>query len=92
MSLEKLTRADYYPSSKSDVYSLGVIFFKMVTGRHPYILRPYEDDWDFIDQFKLSVLRPPTYLRARMSLPMQHLFELIIKMVAKDDKNRVDFN
>jgi len=53
----------------------------MITGRHPYILRPYEDDSDFIDQLKLAILRPPTYVRARMSLAMQHLFDLILKMV-----------
>ena len=64
----------------------------MITGRHPYILRPYEDDRDYIDQLKLTLLRPPTYIRARMSLAMQHLFEIVLKMLAKSDKERVDFD
>lgn len=91
MPLEKLTKFDYTASTKSDVYSLGVIFFKMITGRHPYILRAYEDDSDFITQLATSELRPPVYIRARMSPPMQHLFEFVIKMVAKNDDERVDF-
>ena len=86
MPIEKLTILDYEAKTKSDVYSLGVIFFKMITGRHPYILQPYENDSDFIAQLKSAELRPPAYIRARMSLPMQHLFDLIIKMVAKDEK------
>ena len=48
MPLEKLTQLNYDASTKSDVYSLGVIFFKMITGRHPYILRSYQDDIEFI--------------------------------------------
>lgn len=31
MPLEKLTKPDYDAHPKSDVFSLGVIFFKMIT-------------------------------------------------------------
>lgn len=41
MPLEKLTVANYLASTKSDVYALGVIFFKMITGRHPYVLTQF---------------------------------------------------
>lgn len=37
MPLEKLIRADYFTSPKSDVYAFGVIFYKIIVGRHPYV-------------------------------------------------------
>lgn len=85
MPLEKLIKANYFANTKSDVYSLGVIFFKMITGRHPYVFHQYENDQDFIDQLKLANLRPPISAKSRMSLAMLHLFDLIIRMVAKSE-------
>lgn len=38
---------------------------------------------------KLSI---PSYIKSRLSIPMQELFDLIIRMVAKDERNRVDFD
>jgi len=92
MPLEKLIKANYYANTKSDVYSLGVIFFKMITGRHPYVFQQYENDQDFIDQLKLANLRPPISVKSRMSLAMLHLFDLIIRMVTKSESERVNFD
>lgn len=47
---------------------------------------------DFIDQLRLASLMPHNRLRARMSLSMQNLFDVITKMVAKKDSDRVDFD
>lgn len=92
MPLEKLIKANYYANTKSDVYSLGVIFFKMITGRHPYAFHQYENEQDFIDQLKLANLRPPISAKSRMSLAMLHLFDLIIRMVTKSESERVNFD
>jgi serine/threonine protein kinase len=35
MAPEKLTK-EYLPSVKSDIYSLGVLMFEVMVGRHPY--------------------------------------------------------
>jgi hypothetical protein len=43
------------------------------------------DDKEFIDQLRIASLRPPGYLRARMSMPMQHLFDIVLRMVAKKE-------
>lgn len=36
-------------------------------------------------------LNVPSYFRAKLSIPMQQLFDVILKMVAKEEKNRIDF-
>lgn len=42
MPLEKLIRMHYEASTKSDVYAIGVIIYRMITGRHPYVNKKYE--------------------------------------------------
>lgn len=37
MPFEKLSQQDYFASTKSDIFSFGVIFYKMITGKHPYV-------------------------------------------------------
>lgn len=37
MSLEKLTKKDYISNYKSDIYSLGVMMYEIITRRHPYV-------------------------------------------------------
>lgn len=38
MPLEKLIQKKYFANTKSDVYSMGVIMFKIIARRHPYVL------------------------------------------------------
>lgn len=41
---------------------------------------------------KKSELTIPPYIKSRLSIPMQELFDLILRMVAKDEKDRIDFD
>ena len=50
MPLEKLTGSEYLPNSKSDVYSLGVIFFKLIAKHHPYVVSPIKNMNEFIQK------------------------------------------
>ena len=63
----------------------------MIVGRHPYVVGECADDKEFIDLLRVGVLRVPAGVRARMSMPMQHLFELVLGMLAKKDGERLDF-
>ena len=92
MPLEKLTLPSYFANTKSDVFSLGVIFFKIMTGRHPYLLRRIIDYRDYINQLRLNQLNVSPYFRSKISIPMQQLFDLVVKMVAKEEQHRVDFD
>lgn len=71
MPLEKLTQPKYDASTKSDVFSLGVIFFKMIIGRHPYVTKKYHDYKEFTALLRKSELNIPTYIKSRLSIPMQ---------------------
>lgn len=84
MPPEKLSLPSYFANTKSDVFSLGVIFFKMMTKRHPYLLRKILDYKDYITQVKMNQLNVPPYFRSKISIPMQQLFDLVLKMVAKE--------
>jgi hypothetical protein len=64
----------------------------MLTGKHPYLLRKIIDYRDYINQLRLNQLNVPAYFRSKISIPMQQLFDLVLKMVAKDEKDRVDFD
>lgn len=55
----------------------------MITGKHPYVLTQFENYKQYIDQLRVAEMSVPNFLRARMSQPMQHLFDLILRMCAK---------
>ena len=64
----------------------------MLTGKHPYLLRKILDHRDYTKQLMVNQLNVPAYFRAKLSIPMQQLFDVILKMVAKQEKHRIDFD
>ena len=56
------------------------------------MLRRIIDYRDYITQVRLNQLNVPPYFRSKISIPMQQLFDLVVKMVAKEEKDRVDFD
>ena len=64
----------------------------MLTGKHPYLLRKILDHRDYTKQLIANQINVPSYFRAKLSIPMQQLFEVILKMVAKQEKDRIDFD
>lgn len=90
---EKLTVRDYVGNPKSDIYSVGVIMFELIVGKHPYInSSDFKGDIkQFLTEFKDSKLKlPPNYLN-QFSLKMHSLLEIIIKMVSKVESTRISF-
>ena len=57
----------------------------------PYVLTQFQNYKQYIDQLRVAELSVPNFLRARMSQPMQHLFDLILRMCAKKQSQRADF-
>jgi serine/threonine protein kinase len=84
MSLEKLTGNQYLASSKSDVYSLGVIFFKLIARHHPYVIGPIKNMEEFIKKLASNSVQISKSVIAKMTIEMKHLFDLINKMITKD--------
>ena len=66
--------------SRSDIYSLGVVFFEMLTGRRPYTGK------DLMDVLSQHIDSPPPRLSGELSLYQP----LIDNLMAKDREYRTD--
>lgn len=89
MSLEKLTDASFVADEKADVYALGVMMHELLTKMHPYVnqkgLKNYKE---YVAALKNAQLFRPK-LVSTFSAPLQGLYDLVTRMVAKSPKNRV---
>jgi hypothetical protein len=66
--------------------------FKLITGHHPYVISKLTDFRDYISKLQINPIQISTYTTSKFSLKMQHLFDLILRMVAKKESSRVDFD
>jgi hypothetical protein len=89
MPYEKLTDPNYVADELSDIYSLGVIMFEIITKLHPYInQKGIKTQKEFVTVLRAAnLVRPKLY--ATYSLELQKLFDLVTRMCAKTRKNRI---
>jgi hypothetical protein len=66
--------------------------FKVITGHHPYVISKLTDFKDYISKLQINPIQISSYTTSKFSLKMQHLFDLILKMVAKKANSRIDFD
>jgi serine/threonine protein kinase len=87
MPIEKLTKKEYYATAKSDVYAMGVMFFELIAGHHPYLISVKKNDnREYIKQLRENELQLKPNFTNCFSIRFHHLFELILKMVAKEEE------
>jgi len=91
MPFEKFTVLDYTANTKSDIFSLGVIFFKMLTGKHPYVPNGFIDWKDYVYQLRKNKLSVSSDFKLTLSMTMQQFYDLVLRMIAKNEKDRIDF-
>jgi tRNA A-37 threonylcarbamoyl transferase component Bud32 len=80
MAPERITTGD--PGPPGDLYSLGVVFFEMLTGTLPF------DAPDIATFFKKHLQEPPRALRSLNPLIPVPLDNLVLRLLAKDPKER----
>lgn len=72
-------------SQQSDIFSLGVILYEIVTGRHPFWSPPQADQFQMIREIRSAKPRAPKKIRSEIP---DTLSELIMKALDKQPTNR----
>jgi hypothetical protein len=66
--------------------------FKIITGHHPYVISKLTDFKDYISKLQINPIQISAYTTSKFSMKMQHLFDVVLKMVAKKEISRIDFD
>lgn len=97
MSPEKLGWAVYQGNPKSDVYSLGLTMYEIISKRHPYLEHEQNTiDFDFTENRRLMInslksAQAQTLKSNDRSLEFNNLVTLILKMIDKSEPKRASF-
>jgi serine/threonine-protein kinase len=81
MSPEKISGQPYVPAS--DIYSLGIVFYEMLTGRRPFEGNGIEIALRHVQEMPLSVAR----VRPELNIPPS-VASLVMRMIQKDPNDR----
>jgi serine/threonine-protein kinase len=81
MSPERISGHPYLP--QSDIYSLGIVFYEMLTGRRPFEGNGIEIAMKHVREMPLPVDR----VRPELNIPPS-VASLVMRMIQKDPDNR----
>jgi hypothetical protein len=70
---------------------MGIILFKLIAKYHPYV-RDICDNKSFIRQLAANKVKMPEGYKLKYSLKFQYFFNLVLRMIAKKESERVDFD
>ncbi len=82
LSPESMGRRNQEPDHRSDLYSLGVIFYQMLTGSLPFTAR------DELAWFHSHLARPAAFSTEQERHVPPTLRRIVLKLLAKDQKER----
>jgi serine/threonine protein kinase len=83
MAPEQLRGETHQLDGRTDLWALGVIFYELLTGRHPF---PGEDPADVIEQILNRDPRPPRQWVPEIPQPLE---DLVLRLLAKPVSERI---
>ncbi|MEL6538530.1 MAG: serine/threonine-protein kinase, partial [Bacteroidota bacterium] len=84
ISPEQTGRINRKVDYRSDLYSLGVIYYELFTGKNPF---KAEEDGEIIHAHLARSPQPPRYFDEDFPVPLQ---DIILKLLAKNAQDRYD--
>ena len=63
-----------------------------MTGYHPYVNNKFSDYREYITKLRDNPIYIRSHITSKFTIEMQHLFDLVLKMVAKKESDRIDFD
>jgi len=71
---------------------MGIMLFKLITGHHPYVQTKLKEYKSYLKELKVNNLYLKPNFSSRFSMKFQHFFDLVLKMIAKSESARINFD
>lgn len=92
MPPEKLKLSKYVPTSKSEIFALGVTLYEVIFGEQPYVSRLPKDYKDYLLMLQAATPKSINYLKEyfpNASIGIDKLIRNILKMIELTEAKRM---
>lgn len=95
MPPEKLKPDNYIPTSKSQIFSLGVTLYEIIFGSHPYLKKRLSDYKAYLKEIANAKLKSIDELKAKFndaSICLDKLIRIIFRMIDLNEAKRLSLD
>ena len=92
MPPEKLKSSSYIPTSKSEIFSLGVTLYEIIFNHHPYLAKRVTDYRVYLKEITNAKLRSVDELKSKFpeaSIRLDRLIRIILRMLDLSEGKRL---
>ena len=92
MPPEKLKSSSYIPTSKSEIFSLGVTLYEIIFVSHPYLAKRVSDYRVYLKEITNAKLKSVDELKSKFpeaSIRLDRLIRIILRMLELSEGKRL---